>query len=253
MLSSSSKLNSAEPQISSESVSGPNTLDVADITDRVPLSVTSASRSEKQESMDEPSNVATAPLPSALISQSSRLSYSTGAGDYDEIQEIPVETKPSTPLEQKPGTTNSPTMSGGLFQRPSARKNSVNSIDLERGSAIGNDRSSASPRNTIRESGDSSPRSSDAKGLVFVVESSNQINRQSDPVSLPSFSEPGKSGQPLTTEPDLPVDEDLFHAFSETRWFRSVPFAMVGFSVMTLMVLGNLVYTYYLLNGLFVD
>jgi len=41
------------------------------------------------------------------------------------------------------------------------------------------------------------------------------------------------------------VDErDLFHAFKETKWFRSIIFAQVGFVIMTLLVLGNLIYAY---------
>jgi hypothetical protein len=37
--------------------------------------------------------------------------------------------------------------------------------------------------------------------------------------------------------------EALFHAIPETKWFRSVTFAIVGCVVMTMMVLGNVIYT----------
>jgi len=39
-------------------------------------------------------------------------------------------------------------------------------------------------------------------------------------------------------------ERDLFHAFKETKWFRSIIFAQVGFVIMTLLVLGNLIYAY---------
>ena len=38
-------------------------------------------------------------------------------------------------------------------------------------------------------------------------------------------------------------DESLFVAFRESRWIRSVVIAKIGFVVMTLMVLGNLIYS----------
>lgn len=38
--------------------------------------------------------------------------------------------------------------------------------------------------------------------------------------------------------------EALFQAIPETKWFRSGTFAIIGFVVMTVLVLGNLIYTY---------
>lgn len=40
------------------------------------------------------------------------------------------------------------------------------------------------------------------------------------------------------------ADDARFHAFPESKWFRSVVFAKFGFIITTLMVLGNLMYTY---------
>jgi hypothetical protein len=56
-------------------------------------------------------------------------------------------------------------------------------------------------------------------------------------VSIPSSSH---SRQPIA---DAEVDALLFHAFPERKYFRSVILAQLGFVIMTVLVLGNLIYT----------
>jgi len=56
--------------------------------------------------------------------------------------------------------------------------------------------------------------------------------------------EQGRSPEPGGT---IANSEPLFVAFRESRWIRSVVIAKIGFVIMTLMVLGNLIYSYGLL------
>jgi hypothetical protein len=123
-------------------------------------------------------------------------------------------------------------------RRRSAKTN--NSIDLERGKMP---EFAPKPTSEGNADGDQGTGNLDARDSDHGSERESVI---SHPASLnPSFSHSQLLGLPAT---DTANDIGLFHAFSEGKYFRSVLIAQVGFVIMTLLVLGNLVYTYLLLR-----
>jgi hypothetical protein len=73
------------------------------------------------------------------------------------------------------------------------------------------------------------------------VRLSHHSNRSEAQIS--SLSHHGSNHSRSNTESQS-FTETHFYAIPETRWFRSVTFAIVGCVVMTMMVLGNIIYTY---------
>jgi len=123
------------------------------------------------------------------------------------------------------------------------KRRSTNSIDLEPGSKHRLDHLASSTFEAL-EAGGSNPTSSQkyvaAEPLTSTAESSyQQEDTQSCHQSLRSTL-PEDNGSLI--EPDIAPDE-LFHAFPKRRWLRPLVLAVVGFCIMTLMVLGNLIYT----------
>jgi hypothetical protein len=60
----------------------------------------------------------------------------------------------------------------------------------------------------------------------------------------PEWNDSSERLESANTTPEMTNGAPLFHAFRETRWVRSVVIAKIGFVIMTLMVLGNLIYSY---------
>ena len=123
---------------------------------------------------------------------------------------------------------------------------SADYIDLERGtiSEIERKPSLREKKSEIdHHQADSAPETSnlDASGS----------HRSGEPVSIPSgrpsahisSSEGRRPGQPGTVTSQQGED-NRFHAFPERTWFQSAVVAQISFVIMTLMVLGNLTYTY---------
>lgn len=113
---------------------------------------------------------------------------------------------------------------------PRARRaesiSSAVSRDLERGDAL--------PRfvQSSRSSRHSGSDNSNPPSLVHRTESN-------------ASSEALERRQPADTNTNAHDDfEHLFVAFRESRWIRSVVIAKVGFLTLTIMVLGNLIYSY---------
>ena len=66
---------------------------------------------------------------------------------------------------------------------------------------------------------------------------------------ISSLSHHGSNHSRSNTESQSSI-ETHFYAIPETRWFRSVTFAIVGCVIMTMMVLGNIIYTYESMSNL---
>lgn len=60
----------------------------------------------------------------------------------------------------------------------------------------------------------------------------------------PEWNHSSERLESANTTPEIAAGVPLFHAFGESRWLRSVVIAKIGFVIMTMMVLGNLVYSY---------
>jgi hypothetical protein len=188
---------------------------------------------DKLEDNNDWSHIIVTPDHSASVGQTYQHSNSEGIAAYDEIQR---ESPALIPLKMD---SLGPHELGG--NRLRLRKSS---IVVEEGSRI---RIEATSVETGRYPDSTSSNFLDPEALRSVVETTNQDggsdSAQSRHTSLHS-SLPGDNDS--SNEP-RPQSQELFHAFPETRWFRSITFAVVGFCIMTLMVLGNLIYTYVLL------
>ena len=188
--------------------------------------------SDKLEDHNDWSHIIVTQDRSASVGQTYQHSNSEGLATYDEIQ-------PESPaLIPRKLDSLGPHEPGG--NRLRLRKSS---IVVEEGSRI---RIEASSIETGRYPDNTNSNSLDSEALRSVVETTNQ-NDGRDPAQ----------SRHTSLHSSLPVDDDssnepgpqpqaLFHAFPETRWFRSITFAVAGFCIMTLMVLGNLIYTYIL-------
>jgi hypothetical protein len=125
-----------------------------------------------------------------------------------------------------------------------SRSRSLSSTGLENGLVIANDGiSSAELGSKIDEHMDDNftstledacPNQRTDEGSVRSLE----LSVHSLPVESTSWSPGTDLVSGLENEPVL------FYAFPERKWFRSIVFAGVGFVVMTMMVLGNLIYTW---------
>jgi hypothetical protein len=146
-----------------------------------------------------------------------------------------IESKACTSLEPSKDASNLH-MTGG--------SNAPDSIDLERSPIIGIETSSTPAQDTARSEDYSNHQHDEDRILT-------QRRHATAPSSLTEHQESGR----IPAEADSQVVENLFHAFPETRLFRSVTFATVCFLIMTLMVLGNLIYTYrpLMLHNMFTD
>ena len=193
---------------------------------------------EQEEKGNSPNIALTRDYRSASISETYLLPYSTGIVGYDKIGS-------ESPLEAERTRITSPSAQGGnVLQRRSGRSKSINSADLERGSMTGNNRNSTLPQDAEKYQDSSSQTSLDEEAVISVVETSQ---RAEDPNTMPCSNVSLHSSLPRRdesiSEPELQVPE-LFHAFPEAKWFRSTIFAVAGFCTMTMIVLGNLIYTY---------
>lgn len=150
-----------------------------------------------------------------------------------------------------------PTTGGGHLRRRSGSRR-LDSIDLEQGSGIDTLRLGTGEQGVRRRSGSrrldsvdleiggpneaSRPASDHYVESQGHVASSISLNGSVDAdEAITVLNEPGSnhsSSHGLSSP-----DEVVFRAFPERRWFKSVIFAQVGFVLMTLMVLGNLIYT----------
>ena len=192
----------------------------------------------KQDDNDNTSNIALVPnRHPASVEHACRLSCCSCGVDYDEIM---PESTAATSLEAEKGFSNHHAPGGNTHQWQNDSNDSIDPVDLEKGSVKANDVNSDLPR----EKDNSSKESWDQDAVVPVVETSNQVEH---PRPSPSPDESLHSARPerdeSTNESELQVQQ-LFHAFPDTKWFRSEVFAGFGFCIMTLMVLGNLIYTY---------
>jgi hypothetical protein len=70
-----------------------------------------------------------------------------------------------------------------------------------------------------------------------------QVNRSEEPQGTNSPRSSISRERRQSNESAGPDALHLFHAFPEARWFNSKAFAIGGFVIMTVMVLGNLIYT----------
>jgi hypothetical protein len=61
----------------------------------------------------------------------------------------------------------------------------------------------------------------------------------------PEWNDSSERLESANTMPEMTSGVPLFHAFRESRWVRSVVIAKIGFIIMSLMVLGNLIYSYH--------
>jgi hypothetical protein len=132
----------------------------------------------------------------------------------------------------------------GIVKRRRGTK-SDNSIDLEQGKPT----EYYAPKSTSGENeseGDGQSQTDSAPGTGNLddtgsVESDERTSIQTHQASIPPFSQSQIPGLPVA---DAVVDSGLFHTLPETKYLRSVFVAQVGFVILTLLVLGNLIYTY---------
>jgi hypothetical protein len=108
-----------------------------------------------------------------------------------------------------------------LRRRNNSRARSLLSVDLEDGSEVPNDR--ISPFEAIEVEDKSNPAESS--------QPRHSMRHQSN------------SSSSISQLDDSPPDPVVFRAFPELKWFRSIVFAVIGFVIMTMIVLGNLIYT----------
>jgi hypothetical protein len=163
---------------------------------------------------------------------------SSNSTDIKGNGEIHLEPSSSTPPAGKIGKLT-PYQGSSILRK----RRSTNSIDLEPGSKHRVDHL-ASSFDALQEAGlyntTSSQKYVAAEPLTSTAESAyQQEDTQSCHRSLRSTL-PEDNGSLI--EPDIAPDE-LFRAFPKRRWLRPLVLAVVGFCIMTLMVLGNLIYT----------
>ena len=119
---------------------------------------------------------------------------------------------------------------------PGCRTSSMKYVDLEKASFLeGEGNSNAQDRGKYPELDQNSHKPDTAETPIpRSPVASHLVNSLHSSVGEESLTE---------MEPQPP---ELFHAFPEKGWFRSIPLAIGGFLIMTLLVLGNLIYTYQL-------
>ena len=189
----------------------------------------SISLSPAEQDADNSTEAPSRHLHSVSIDRTFQLpTFSTSIESYDEIQ---PESLATTPLES--GNLNLSAPRGNVLQRRKSR--SINSLDLERGP--GAVRISTLSQDTGNDL-DNSSQKSFYENAATVASPSHYIEG-SAASHQSSLSE--RDADTRGSEEGAP---ELFRAFPESKWFRSVVFAVIGFCVMTLMVLGNLIYTY---------
>jgi len=92
-------------------------------------------------------------------------------------------------------------------------------------------------------------RLSHSNDRISAIQNSNneedKVNHNDENNTVRSRHESVDSEQDSISSSGSHVPEPiLFQAFTESRYFRSIYFAILGFVVMTLLVLGNLIYTF---------
>ena len=187
---------------------------------------------KQEDNVDAPNTALATSHYSTSVEHASRLSCcSCSAGSE--------ETRPESPAASL-GTEVNHHAPGNACQWRIDNSKSIDPVDLERGSVTGNDVNSVLPQDTEK----SSQEFCDQNATIPVVESSNQVEHsRTSPSPDESLHSPPPERDESTSESES-QGHQLFHAFPEKRWFRSDVFAGVGFCIMTLMVLGNLIYTY---------
>ena len=183
------------------------------------------------ERQGDSSNIAIHTLSSVSMGHSSHTPFP--------VQDMVLESSTSTSLQPSTDASN---------LHMTGCSNPSDSINLERSPVTGTERSST-PGQDIERGEDYSSRTHHEDGSTSITlrntdQNEDRILTQRRHATVPSsLTEHQESGR-MPAEADSHVVENLFHAFPETRLFRSVTFATVGFLIMTLMVLGNLIYTY---------
>src|SRR5579859_4742556 len=143
--------------------------------------------------------------------------------------------KPSTsqiggPLVECFGSSSVGTADRDIIQQQGSQTSSMKPTNIEQGSILELERNSyAQDRGKYKESDQNSPKSDPGETPIA----------PSHPVSSLHSSVVEQSLTELDPQPP-----ELFHAFPEKGWFRAIPLAVGGFLIMTLLVLGNLIYTY---------
>jgi len=163
--------------------------------------------------------VITVPSPSVSLGHSRH--FSTGVDELADTSRF---------LEAKATTSNH------LLQR--RRSGSFTTIDLENGDRVAQGRET-SIKEEVGETAEMEFFVVPPPGSIHVddAQSLQGISLHSVNPEAGDNSTDSRAGTPQ--EPEV-----LFHAFPRSRWFRPIWIAVVGFCVMTLMVLGDLIYTY---------
>jgi hypothetical protein len=153
------------------------------------------------------------------------------------------ELKPVTPAVQIGGSLVECVGSSSIGPRdrdvippPGSRTSSIRYVNLEKASIL---------------EGEGNPNAQDRGKYPELDQNSHKPDTEETPIPRsPVASQPVASLHSSVDEESLtelePQPPELFHAFPEKGWFRSIPLAIGGFLIMTLLVLGNLIYTYQL-------
>jgi hypothetical protein len=127
---------------------------------------------------------------------------------------------------------------GGIIQRRGSQTSSLKLLDLEQGYPTP-DSQQDKGKYPEDDSDDKSPPPPKTVETLFP---------RTDTSPAPSHH---VSSVHLSLGESEPPPVHLFYAFPERGWFKSIPLAIVGFIIMTLLVVGNLIYTYPRLPALF--
>lgn len=125
---------------------------------------------------------------------------------------------------------------GGVIQRRGSQTSSLKLLDLEQGYTNRDDQQDKGKYPEDDSDEKSPPPPKTVETLFARTDTSPAPSHHVSSVHLSLGDESLAESEPP------PVH--LFYAFPERGWFKSIPLAIVGFIIMTLLVVGNLIYTY---------
>jgi hypothetical protein len=153
--------------------------------------------------------------------------------------QITLELPRTSAFEGELGSSSVQLSGRNAIHRRGSQTSLMKPTDLEKGSIFEFERSlDERPDNGKHLQSDQNPPNAENTAPPNPVIEASPVSSQHRVTSLGS----SFGDEPLAEAEPQP--HRLFRAFPEKGRFRSIPLAIVGFSIMTLLVLGNLIYTF---------